>query len=155
MMTRDDDTRLGETSAVRAHGGPLSHIGEPRVDKSYWDMSWGMRTYMRLMYSTCGGLCMGWLASSLGLPGNAQWFVALGTFAIVISYRWFRPNGGGNLLEEIISADDQARQELLDGDYSGVPDRIKPMYAKEQTTKATARDDGRKAHGRRTGSSRR
>lgn len=121
-----------EEDGIITPRGLLSHVGEPRVDRDYWGQPVWLRLYTRVIYGIGGMMLAGCVAGYMGLPDVVQWVVAIATMLVVLTFRWFFPNGMGRMLENVMAADKEAREELLRGDYSGLPAVLQGKKYREQ-----------------------
>lgn len=120
--------------------GPLPHVGEPRLDTSYWMTPLPMRAYMRVSYAICGALLTAWILDGLNFADWFQWAIGTLTFAYVLTFRWIRPNGLGNVRERLVDGNEQAMRELRDGDYTGVPTFLVPDKDRDRVRKERRQD---------------
>lgn len=120
--------------------GPLSHVGEPRVDTSYWMTPFPTRTYMRISYAICGALLTALILDGLGFADWFQWAIGALVFAYVLTFRWIRPNGLGNVYEQLANGNEQAMRELRDGNYTGVPTFLVPNKDRDRVRKERRQD---------------
>lgn len=121
-----------EEESIPAPRGLLAHVGEPRVDRDYWEQPIWLRLYTRVIYGIGGMMLAGCVAGYMGLPDAVQWVVAVATLLVVLTFRWFFPNGMGNMLDDVMAADKEAREELMRGDYSGLPPILQGKKYREQ-----------------------
>lgn len=113
-----------QSSSEAKPKGLLADVGEKRTDIEYWSDPWIYRTYMRLLYASCGALCVAWLFARYGGNATVQWIFGTIVFLIVLTYRWFHPNG--------FQIFNEAMQELSEGNYDGVPISMVPADKREE-----------------------
>ena len=95
---------------------------------AYWGRSLPSRLYSRLIMAAAAILWVAIFTGALHLPYAVQLVLCGGVALFVLFFRVIVPNGFSNITNEFMAASDQARAELADGNFDGVPDFLQESF---------------------------
>ena len=107
----------------------------------YWGKSFPSRLYIRVIMAFAAFLWTGIFAGALNLPVTVQFALAGAVCIFVLFFRMIVPNGFSKFTMGMTTASDQARAELADGNFDGVPDFIQKSFP-YPTNENDGEDDG-------------